>query len=178
MLRSLIARKLTFASPSTLQQIRKMATTTDVSNYRYNHTMYRIKDPKASLQFYTETLGMKLLDENHNPESKFSLYFLGYEDPASAGLARLGRQGLLELTHNHGTENDANFAYSTGNGDTGGYGHIAVTVDNLQAACARFDSLGVKFIKRPEEGRMNHIAFITDPDGYRVEILENPMLRK
>ncbi|KAJ1726247.1 Lactoylglutathione lyase [Coemansia sp. Benny D160-2] len=152
--------------------------TTDVSTYRYNHTMYRIKDPKASIKFYTEALGMKLLEEHHSEESKFSLYFLGYEDPASKGLVRLGRQGLLELTHNHGTENDADFAYNTGNGDVGGYGHIAITVDDLQAACARFDSLSVKFIKRPEEGRMKHIAFVSDPDGYRVEILENPMLRR
>ncbi|KAI7832011.1 lactoylglutathione lyase [Kickxella alabastrina] len=151
--------------------------TTDVSTYRYNHTMYRIKDAKASLKFYTEALGMKLVDEYHNAEAKFSLYFLGYEDPASAGLVRLGRQGLLELTHNHGTEDDESFAYSTGNGDVGGYGHIAITVDDLQGACKRFDDLGVKFVKRPEEGRMKHIAFVADPDGYRVEILENPMLK-
>ncbi|KAJ1848130.1 Lactoylglutathione lyase [Coemansia sp. RSA 2703] len=151
--------------------------TTDVSTYRYNHTMYRVKDPKASLKFYSEILGMQLVDEHHNPEAKFSLYFLGYKDPASQGLDRLARQGLLELTHNHGTEDDAAFSYNTGNGDIGGYGHIAITVDNLQAACKRFDDLGVKFIKRPEDGRMKHIAFIADPDGYRVEILENPMLK-
>ncbi|KAJ2340273.1 Lactoylglutathione lyase, partial [Coemansia sp. RSA 2618] len=64
--------------------IRKM--TTNVSKYRYNHTMYRIRDPKASLKFYTEILGMKLLDEHHSDEAKFSLFFLGYEDPASEGL--------------------------------------------------------------------------------------------
>ncbi|KAJ2783636.1 Lactoylglutathione lyase [Coemansia interrupta] len=151
--------------------------TTDVSTYRYNHTMYRVKDPKASLKFYSEILGMKLVDEHHSPEAKFSLYFLGYNDPASQGLDRMARQGLLELTHNHGTEDDAAFAYNTGNGDVGGYGHIAITVDDLQAACKRFDDLGVKFIKRPEDGRMKHIAFIADPDGYRVEILKNPMLK-
>ncbi|KAI9500658.1 lactoylglutathione lyase [Coemansia spiralis] len=152
--------------------------TTDVSTYRYNHTMYRIKDPKASLKFYVDALGMKLLDEHHNDDAKFSLYFLGFDSPEMSKLDRLARQGVLELTHNHGTESDEAFAYNTGNGDVGGYGHIAITVDNLQAACARFDSLGVKFIKRPEDGRMRHIAFIADPDGYRVEILENPMLQK
>ncbi|KAJ2486519.1 Lactoylglutathione lyase [Coemansia sp. RSA 2050] len=151
--------------------------TTDLSTYRYNHTMYRVKDPKASVKFYTEVLGMTLLEEYHKTEAKFSLYFLGYTDPASKGLVRLARQGLLELTHNHGTEEDAGFAYNTGNGDVGGYGHIAITVDDLQAACSRFDTLGVRFIKRPEEGSMKHIAFIADPDGYRVEILENPMLK-
>ncbi|KAJ2161101.1 Lactoylglutathione lyase [Coemansia sp. RSA 552] len=158
------------------QTRRKM--TTDVSKYRYNHTMYRIRDPKASLKFYQEALGMKLMDEHHSDEAKFSLYFLGYEDPASNGLQRLARQGLLELTHNHGTENDPAATYDTGNGEKGGYGHIAVTVDDLDAACDRLDKLGVKFIKRPTEGRMRHIAFIADPDGYRVEILENPMLKQ
>ncbi|KAJ1726027.1 Lactoylglutathione lyase [Coemansia biformis] len=148
--------------------------TTDVSKYRLNHTMYRIKDPKASIGFYTEALGMKLLDTMHNEAAKFSLYFLGYEDPASSGVARLARQGVLELTHNHGTEADAAFAYDTGNGDAGGYGHIAVTVDDLDAACERLDKLGVRFIKRPTEGRMRHIAFVADPDGYRVELLANP----
>ncbi|KAJ1958491.1 lactoylglutathione lyase [Linderina pennispora] len=151
--------------------------TTDVSKYRFNHTMYRIKDPKASLKFYSEALGMKVLDQHHNDDAKFSLYFVGYEDPASEGLVRLGRQGILELTHNHGTENDAAFSYNTGNGDVGGYGHIAITVDDLHAACDRLDKLGVKFIKRPEDGRMKHIAFVADPDGYRVEILENPQLK-
>ncbi|KAJ2748048.1 Lactoylglutathione lyase [Coemansia aciculifera] len=152
--------------------------TTDLSTYRYNHTMYRIKDPKASIKFYTEVLGMTFLEEHHKKEAKFSLYFLGYADPGSKGLVRLARQGVLELTHNHGTEDDASFAYNTGNGDVGGYGHIAITVDDLQAACSRFDTLGVKFIKRPEEGSMKHIAFIADPDGYRIEILENPMLKQ
>ncbi|KAJ2442449.1 Lactoylglutathione lyase [Coemansia sp. RSA 1694] len=151
---------------------------TDTSTYRYNHTMYRIRDPHASIKFYTEVLGMTCLEEHHYKEAKFSLYFVGYNDPASSGLVRLARQGVLELTHNHGTEDDASFAYNTGNGEEGGYGHIAITVDDLHAACKRFDELGAKFIKRPEEGRMKHIAFIADPDGYRVEILENPMLKK
>ncbi|KAJ2719718.1 Lactoylglutathione lyase [Coemansia sp. Benny D115] len=150
--------------------------TTDVSTYRFNHTMYRIKDPKASVKFYTEVLGMKLLDNFELEGANCTLYFLGYEDPASAGLVRLARQGVLELTHNHGTEDDAEFAYNTGNGDVGGYGHIAITVDDLGAACKRFDEMGVKFIKRPEDGRMKFIAFIVDPDGYRIEILANPML--
>ncbi|KAJ2772603.1 Lactoylglutathione lyase [Coemansia nantahalensis] len=150
--------------------------TTDVSKYRLNHVMYRIRDPKASVRFYSEALGMKLLDTMHSDEAKFSLYFFGYEDPATSSTARLARQGVLELTHNHGSENDADFAYDTGNGDKGGYGHIAVTVDNLDAACERLDKLGVRFIKRPTEGRMRHIAFVADPDGYRVELLENPEL--
>ncbi|PWA02835.1 hypothetical protein BB558_001010 [Smittium angustum] len=136
--------------------------------------MYRVKDGKASVDFYTNVLGMKLIDQHHSESAKFSLYFLGYEDESDASTPRLNRQGLLELTHNHGTESDPNFkGYSTGNGEDGGYGHIAITVDDLDAAVARFDQLNVKFMKRPEEGRMKHIAFIYDPDGYRIEILKH-----
>ncbi|PVV02974.1 hypothetical protein BB560_002556 [Smittium megazygosporum] len=134
--------------------------------------MYRIRDPKASLHFYTEVLGMKLLDEYHNEDAKFSLFFVGYESDHTKGISRFSREGVLELTHNHGTESDPEFkGYSTGNSDGQGYGHIAVIVDDLEAAVKRFDDYKVKFIKRPEDGRMKHIAFIVDPDGYRVEIL-------
>ncbi|OLY85176.1 Lactoylglutathione lyase [Smittium mucronatum] len=148
---------------------------TDVTKYKLNHTMYRVRDGEASVEFYTKVLGMRLLDSYINNDAKFSLYFLGYDDSLNQSQPRMSRQGLIELTHNHGTESDPEFkGYSTGNGDNGGYGHIAITVDNLQAAVARFDSLHVKFMKRPEEGRMKHIAFIYDPDGYRIEILENP----
>ncbi len=75
--------------------------------------------------------------------------------------------GVLELTHNHGTESDASFAgYASGNDEPGkGYGHIAITVDDVQAACARFEALGVPFKKRLTDGVMKNIAFIKDPDG-------------
>ncbi|PVU88293.1 hypothetical protein BB561_005928 [Smittium simulii] len=145
---------------------------TDVSKYRLNHTMYRVRDGPASVDFYTRVLGMKLIQDSHFPEAKFSLYFLGYEATSGVGVAKSQREGLIELTHNHGTESDPNFAgYNTGNGETGGYGHIAIIVDDLTASVARLDSLGVKFLKRPEEGRMRNIAFIYDPDGYRVELI-------
>ncbi|KAJ1675186.1 Lactoylglutathione lyase [Spiromyces aspiralis] len=151
--------------------------TTDVSKYRFNHTMYRIRDPKASLKFYRDILGMSLLQEHHDEKNKFSNYFLGYsggDDSKEDFNVTLARQGVLELTHNHGTESDPNFkGYDTGNGDIGGYGHIAIIVDDLKAACDRFDTFGVKYRKRPEEGRMRHIAFILDPDDYSVEILES-----
>lgn len=77
------------------------------------------------------------------------------------------RLGVLELTHNHGTESNPDFkGYASGNTEAGrGFGHIAITVDNIKEACARFEKLGVPFKKRLTEGRMNHIAFILDPDG-------------
>ncbi|MGO4778920.1 lactoylglutathione lyase, partial [Lysobacter sp. 2RAB21] len=84
----------------------------------------------------------------------------------------LSQRGVLELTHNHGTEGDAAFAYHHGNSEPRGFGHICVSVPDVQAACARFEQLGVEFQKKLSDGRMKHIAFIKDPDGYWVEILQ------
>lgn len=76
---------------------------------------------------------------------------------------------------NWGTEQDAEFSYANGNSDPGrGFGHVAIIVDDLEAACERFESFGdkVKWVKRPKDGKMNNIAFIADPDGYWVEVLK------
>ncbi|KAL1412749.1 Lactoylglutathione lyase [Vanrija albida] len=159
-----------------------MAAKTDVSTYIFNHTMFRIKDPKVSIPFYEKVLGMECFRQSDGPD--FTNYFLGYPsgfgDKASAskdvkGDLFTGREGVLELCHNHGTESDPSFkGYVSGNEEPGrGFGHICISVDDLDAACQRFTELGVKFKKRPEEGRMRHIAFIYDPDGYWIEILAN-----
>ncbi|KAG6334591.1 hypothetical protein ID866_4501 [Astraeus odoratus] len=131
--------------------------------------MLRIKDPKPSLHFYTDILGMSLLQEMNM--GNFTLYFLAYDAEEVNGV--FARQGVLELTHNHGTESDPNFqGYSSGNSDPGrGFGHIAISVANIEEACARFERLGVPFKKRLTDGNMKNIAFILDPDGYWVEIV-------
>ena len=138
--------------------------------------MYRIKDPKASLHFYQDILGMDLLQTSEG--SDFTLYFLGYDHSNGVDTEeekrtnRLYREGVLELTWNHGTESDPDFAYTTGNKEPyRGYGHIAICVDDIEAACARFEQLGVKFQKRLSDGKMKHIAFILDPDGYWIELI-------
>jgi lactoylglutathione lyase len=82
----------------------------------------------------------------------------------------------MSTSSNHGTESDANFAgYANGNKEPGrGFGHICVSVDNIEKACERFEQLGVTFIKKLKDGKMHNIAFMADPDGYWVEIVTNP----
>lgn len=133
--------------------------------------MIRVKDPKPSLDFYQNVLGMDLIDTMDG--SDFTLYFLGYQH--QQGVSRGQREALLELTHNHGTENDANFSYHNGNADPRGFGHLAISVDDIEGACARFERLGVKWQKRLTDGKMRSIAFIRDPDDYWVEIVPTNM---
>lgn len=153
------------------------------AGFRLNHTMLRVRDPEASLGFYRDTLGMTLIDRFDFEAGKFSLYFLGYPDgpvpeDADARVKWLFEQrALLELTHNWGTESDPAFAYHNGNAEPRGFGHIAVTVPDVDAACARFDARGVKFVKRPQDGSMKGLAFIQDPDGYWVEIVSGSNMR-
>ncbi|KAG6363648.1 hypothetical protein INS49_008749 [Diaporthe citri] len=148
---------------------------TDIGTYRMNHTMIRVKDAEKSLKFYQEVLGMSLLREAGNPSAGFTLYFLGY--PGEQGLPKDGktadREGLLELTWNHGTEKDEGFSYHNGNDQPQGFGHICVTVDDVNKACDRFESLNVNWKKRLTDGRMKNVAFVLDPDNYWVEIVEN-----
>ncbi|KZV72827.1 glyoxalase I [Peniophora sp. CONT] len=153
-----------------------MPRTAETSSFRFNHTMLRVKDPKASIKFYTEILGMTLVDEHRSTD--FTLYFLVFDahdnvtDEERKG-TRLQREGILELTHNHGTEDLAETPYHNGNSEPRGFGHIAITVDDVDAACERFEKLGVQFKKRPQDGKMRHIAFILDPDAYWIEVLPN-----
>ena len=157
-----------------------MTEATPTAGFVMNQTMLRIRDPKRSLDFYRDVLGMTLLDRYDFEDMKFSLYFMGYVDagesiPADAGdRVRwvFARPALVELTHNWGTEADAEFeGYHDGNASPQGFGHIGVSVPDVYAACERFESLGIEFVKRPDDGKMKGLAFIKDPDGYWVEIL-------
>lgn len=149
--------------------------------YFLNQTMLRIRDPEQSIPFYRDVLGMVLLDRYDFPAMRFSLYFMGYEadlqgerpEEQEAGVSFVFRQrGLLELTHNWGSESDDAFpGYHNGNSDPRGFGHIGITVPDVHEACSRFEAMGVTFMKRPDDGRMKGLAFIQDPDGYWIEIL-------
>lgn len=111
---------------------------------------------------------------------KFSLYFLAYEDKNDIPKDKtertawaFSRKATLELTHNWGTEDDETQSYHNGNSDPRGFGHIGIAVPDVYEACKRFEELGVKFVKKPDDGKMKGLAFVQDPDGYWIEIL-NP----
>ncbi|MDO4643762.1 MAG: lactoylglutathione lyase [Cardiobacteriaceae bacterium] len=154
---------------------------TQTRGFIYNHTMLRVKDPAKSLDFYTRILGMTLLRKSDYEGGKFSLYFLamlrGDENIPQDDEARrawiAGQSGILELTHNWGTENDPGFSYHNGNSEPRGFGHICFSVPDFTAAIRWFDNNHIPYQKRPEDGTMKHIAFIKDPDEYWVEIIQN-----
>ncbi|KAF2735871.1 glyoxylase I [Polyplosphaeria fusca] len=145
---------------------------TDPTKYKLNHSMIRVKDPKRSVEFY-EFLGMKLINKIQNPDANFDLYFLAYDSPkaVSHGNHWTDREGIVELTHNYGTENDPDYKIANGNTDPRGFGHLCISVDNIQAACQRIEDAGYKFQKKLTDGKMRHIAFALDPDGYWVEVV-------
>lgn len=124
---------------------------------RILHTMLRVGDLEKSIAFYTEVLGMRLLRQKDYPEGRFTLAFVGYQEEAEGA--------ALELTHNWDTT-----SYEIGNG----YGHIAIEVDDVYAACEKIRTRGGKITREP--GPMKHsttvLAFVEDPDGYKIELLE------
>lgn len=127
--------------------------------------MIRVKDPEKSIQFYQDVMGMGLRRKLENKDAKFNLYFLGYGPAAPDSSANgvnpvVDREGLLELTWNYGTEKDPNFKYHDGNSEPQGFGHICISVDNLEAACKRFEEMKVSWKKKLQDGRMKNIAFV------------------
>lgn len=155
------------------------------SGFTFNHTMLRVKDPAKSLEFYTGVLGMTLLAVKKFPEMAFDLYFLAKltdseRENLPAGddleIFAFRQRGILELTHNYGTEHKSDFGYHDGNSEPQGFGHICFSVPSLDEAVAWFDKNNVEFKKRPEEGSMKNIAFIKDVDGYWIEIVQADLM--
>ncbi|MTD39775.1 lactoylglutathione lyase [Erwinia sp. CPCC 100877] len=124
---------------------------------RLLHTMLRVGDLQRSIDFYTNVLGMKLLRTSENPEYKYSLAFVGY-GPES-------EEAVIELTYNWGVE-----SYDLGNA----WGHIAISVDNAAEACDRIRNSGGNVTREagPVKGGTTVIAFVEDPDGYKIELIE------
>ncbi|HCZ8659168.1 TPA: lactoylglutathione lyase [Citrobacter braakii] len=124
---------------------------------RLLHTMLRVGDLQRSIEFYTNVLGMKLLRTSENPEYKYSLAFVGYGPETS--------EAVIELTYNWGVDK-----YKLGTA----YGHIALSVDNAVEACERIRQNGGNVTREagPVKGGTTVIAFVEDPDGYKIELIE------
>ncbi len=123
------------------------------------HTMLRVGDLARSIDFYTRVLGMNLLRTSERPVQKYSLAFVGY------GRGNADDQAEIELTYNHGVSR-----YEMGTA----YGHIALGVDDVAAACDRIRAAGGRISREPGpvKGGTTVIAFVEDPDGYRIELIE------
>ena len=158
----------------------------DSDGFVLNHTMVRIKDPAVSLAFYTRVFGMRVLRKLDFPEMKFSLYFLARlradevppDDVGERTAWTFAQRGILELTHNWGTETQDDFRYHDGNAQPQGFGHLCFSVPDLDAAVRWFDDNGLTYVKRPEQGKMKDVAFVKDPDGYWIEIVEPARLQQ
>ncbi|MDI5891145.1 lactoylglutathione lyase [Halomonas rhizosphaerae] len=156
------------------------APTADSEGFRLNHTMLRVKDPERALAFYTRVFGMRVLRRLDFEEMQFSLYFLarpeaGERVPEESGertVWTFSQRGVLELTHNWGTEAQRDFAYHDGNADPQGFGHICFSVPDLEAAQAWFDANDVTFVKRGDQGKMKDVVFVKDADGYWIEVVQ------
>jgi lactoylglutathione lyase len=124
---------------------------------RLLHTMLRVVDLDSSLSFYRDVLGMRLLRKQDYPEGRFTLAFVGYQDESEGA--------VIELTHNWDTK-----SYEPGNA----FGHIALEVEDAYEACARIKARGGNVVR--EAGPMKHgttvIAFVEDPDGYKIELIQ------
>lgn len=125
---------------------------------RILHTMIRVGDLKRSIDFYTHVMGMKLLRTSENPEYQYSLAFVGYGDESESS--------VIELTYNWGTDK-----YDLGTA----FGHIAIGVDDVAKMCKDVRQAGGRVTREagPVKGGKTIIAFVEDPDGYKLELIQN-----
>ncbi|HEX4775503.1 MAG TPA: lactoylglutathione lyase [Acidimicrobiia bacterium] len=125
---------------------------------RILHTMLRVGDLERSLDFYTQVLGMQLLRRTDRPEQRYTLAFVGYGDERT--------NAVLELTYNYGVDR-----YDPGTG----YGHVAIEVDDAARACDAVRAKGGTVTREagPVKGGTTIIAFVQDPDGYKIELIEH-----
>ncbi|KGY11842.1 glyoxalase I [Vibrio tubiashii] len=129
-----------------------------MSNGRILHTMLRVGDLDKSIKFYTEVMGMKLLRTNENKEYEYTLAFIGFGDESQGA--------VIELTYNWGTSE-----YDLGSA----FGHVAIGFDDIYATCDAIKAAGGNVTREPGpvKGGSTHIAFVKDPDGYMIELIQN-----
>ena len=128
-------------------------------SYRYMHTMLRVGDLERSVKFYTELFGMKEIRRNDVPDGKYTLVFLGYGDEATST--------VLELTYNYGVS-----SYDVGSA----FGHLAIGLPDVYGACEAMRKAGAKITREagPVKFGTTVIAFVEDPDGYKIELIQRP----
>ena len=121
------------------------------------HTMLRVGDMQRSINFYTKSMGMQLLRTTDRPDQEYTLAFVGYADES--------QQAVIELTYNYGVT-----SYDLGSG----YGHIAIGVDDIHGTCERVKAAGALVTREPGpvKGGTTVIAFVQDPDGYKIELIQ------
>ncbi|MEZ8128894.1 lactoylglutathione lyase [Enterovibrio norvegicus] len=129
-----------------------------MSNGRILHTMIRVGDLDRSIGFYTDVMGMQLLRKNENEQYEYTLVFVGYGDESTGA--------VIELTYNWGTTE-----YEHGSA----FGHIAIGVDDIYATCDTLRAAGANITREPGpvKGGSTEIAFVEDPDGYKIELIQN-----
>ncbi|WP_163390147.1 lactoylglutathione lyase [Enterovibrio norvegicus] len=129
-----------------------------MSNGRILHTMIRVGDLDRSIGFYTDVMGMQLLRKNENEQYEYTLAFVGYGDESTGA--------VIELTYNWGTTE-----YEHGSA----FGHIAIGVDDIYATCDTLRAAGANITREPGpvKGGSTEIAFVEDPDGYKIELIQN-----
>lgn len=129
-----------------------------MSNGRILHTMLRVGDLDKSIEFYTNVMGMQLLRKNENKEYEYTLAFVGFGDESQGA--------VIELTYNWGTTE-----YDLGSA----FGHVAIGVDDIYTTCDAIKAAGVNVTREPGpvKGGSTHIAFVKDPDGYMIELIQN-----
>jgi lactoylglutathione lyase len=128
------------------------------NNYSFLHTMLRVGDLERSVRFYTGPLGMRELRRNDVPDGKYTLVFVGYA-PEASGAA------VIELTYNYGVEK-----YEPGTA----FGHLAIGVPDIVATCEKLRAAGAKIVREPGPVKFGStvIAFVEDPDGYKIELIQ------
>jgi lactoylglutathione lyase len=128
-------------------------------SYRYMHTMLRVGDLDRSVKFYTELFGMKEIRRNDVPDGKYTLVFLGYGDEANTT--------VLELTYNYGVT-----SYEIGSA----FGHLAIGMPDVYGACEKMRAAGARITREPGPVKFGTtvIAFVEDPDGYKIELIQKP----
>ncbi|CDH17261.1 probable Lactoylglutathione lyase [Zygosaccharomyces bailii ISA1307] len=173
-----ISRTMATATSEATYYTKKIYSAVGDPTLMLNHTCLRVKDPIKSVDFYKKYFGMISLGKKDFEDMKFSLYFLAFPwqnlvKNEKGEVEIFANRGVLELTHNWGTEKDPEFKINNGNEEPHrGFGHICFSVANIEETCKRLESEGVKFRKRMQDGRQKDIAFALDADGYWIELIQ------